>query len=84
MPRRNPARRVVSGRTRNTESVTLSLWPARKAELDALAARLAPTGQIPDRSATVVELVRFILDAEADGLVEIEDGRIRFRRPAAD
>jgi hypothetical protein len=60
----------------DTVRANLTLLPAELAELDGLALRLARPGWTANRSETVRALVRFALDAEADGLISIEDGRI--------
>jgi hypothetical protein len=65
---------------RNTVLVPLSLLPAELAELDALAARLARPGHRANRSDAARELLRAVLNAEAAGLLDIEDGRIWLRK----
>jgi hypothetical protein len=54
--------------------------PAEWAEIDALAHRLKPPGYPENVSQTLRECVRAVLNAEADGLLTIEDGRICLKR----
>lgn len=83
MPRIDRRRRRTppDARAGNTVRANLTFLPAELAELDALAARLTRSpGWAANRSETVRELLRAVLNAEADGLATIADGRIRFER----
>ncbi len=67
-----------------TVRVNLSLSPGERDQLDALAGRLARFGMTANRSAAVMELLNAILNAEALGLLAIEDRRIHLNRRPPD
>jgi hypothetical protein len=68
---------VPSDVGRNAVRLTFTGLPAEWAELDALARRLARPGDAGNASATIHACVKAVLDAEANGVLEIEGGRIR-------
>jgi hypothetical protein len=80
-----PARRSKpvppSDRDRNRVRRTHTGTPAEWAQLAHLAARLAEgTGYAPNESGAIHRAVHALLDADAEGLLSIEDGRIRAHR----
>lgn len=77
--RRKPKEKAK--RTGNVERRQVTAMPAEWAAIDALAARLAePWGYCPNASRTLRDCARAVLNAEAAGLVTIENGRIYWER----
>ncbi len=66
-----------SDANRNCIRVQVTLLPAELAELDAIAGTLARPGHKANRSAAVRDMARFLLNAQALGLVEMGPDGIR-------
>jgi negative regulator of sigma E activity len=73
-------RRKKGGRpsdaARSSKRRSMTALPSEWAEIDALAARLAPMGYAANVSHALRACVRAVLNAEADGMATIEDGRV--------